>query len=333
MMQATPAFTLRAHPTRFGARPPRDEQTAPPPGKLQHDRRLPAGQELSRPLGSIDMAKRRLNRWLMALTLMVGGLMGTGHYLQAQTQNQVDDLESALGQSFYAVENADGSVSVVLSPFSIPANLLRKTAPASLRVDNLKNGNTVWFGSGVFIRAADGQFYVLTNHHVVDSTLSGETDTIRLHPYRQSGEGLEAQVVMLGNGRYAVDEGSDLALLRVKEADYTPQAYIDVSRIRDMHAHPLDANEPLFSVGNPRGQSDTIMPGMAFDHTLRNRPQDIKYLEACWPGSSGSPVFDMEGSLVGLNRAISIPAGGRCWGVSAESIIERLQDWGIDIGS
>lgn len=312
---------------RFGDARPSRTPDAPP----SEDRFLPVHPEAANPPGRLDQAKRRLNRLLLAVTLMVGGLMGTGHYLQAQTQNQVNHLESAIGQSFYAVENPDGSVSVVLSPFRIPADLLEKTAPASLRVQNLRNGVGTWFGSGVFIRDAQGNFYVLTNHHVVDSTLNGETDTIELHPYQQPGVTLEAEVVRLPDGRYAVDEDSDLALLRVKGDDYVPQAFIDTTRIRDLDAHPLEGNEPLYSVGNPRGQSDTIMPGLAFDHSRQNRPQDIEYLEACWPGSSGSPVFDMDGRLVGLNRAISIPAGGRCWGVSADSIARLLEAWGVPV--
>lgn len=313
---------------RFGYQePPRKRELLPPPERQPQPVRRPQPKP---PLTPLEKAQRTFNRIVLATVLAVGGLMGTGHYLQARTVQEVNQLESALGSSFMAVENPDGSVSVILSPFEIPANVIESSAPASVKVQLLRNGYSQSHGSGVVIRDAEGHFYVLTNHHVVEDYLSGERDGIRLLPYRQPGVVLMADVVRLPDGSPAVSPAADVALLRITDPEFQPAHFIDLSRLRDLDAHPLDENEPVFSVGNPGGDSHTILPGIAFEHSS-TRGQAIEYLQACFHGSSGSPVFDAEGRLIGLNKSVSIPARGRCWGVSAEQLQELLQRWQVKL--
>lgn len=91
----------------------------------------------------------------------------------------------------------------------------------------------------------------------------------------------------------AMDEGREIALLR---ADRT---FLDVPRLGS--ADMLRKGEELISIAAPRNIEFTVVPGtVANTHaTLRNYPVLLAAMRAA-PGSSGGPVFDRRGLLVGL---------------------------------
>ena len=148
----------------------------------------------------------------------------------------------------------------------------------------------VQVGSGFFI---DGDGHIVTSDHVVaDAT----EVTVTLH----DGTRHEARVV----GR---DARTDLAVLEV-DTDGSPPwlAFGDDGDAR--------VGDWVVAVGNPFGFGGTVTAGI-----LSGRGRDIRaggygdFLQVDAPinrGSSGGPLFDTRGRVIGVNAAIYSPAGG-----------------------
>ena len=148
----------------------------------------------------------------------------------------------------------------------------------------------VQVGSGFFI---DGEGHIVTSDHVVaDAT----EVTVTLH----DGTRHEARVV----GR---DARTDLAVLAVEGAGAQPWlAFGDDGDAR--------IGDWVVAIGNPFGFGGTVTAGI-----LSARGRDIRaggagdFLQVDAPinrGSSGGPLFDARGRVIGVNAAIYAPAGG-----------------------
>jgi len=145
-------------------------------------------------------------------------------------------------------------------------------------------------GSGFII---DPTGYVITNNHVI---ADADQITVTLN----DGTSLPAKLV----GR---DEKTDLALLKVK-----PSKPLPATRLGDSdHARVGDW---VIAIGNPFGLGSTVTAGIV---SARNRdinagPYD-DFIQTDAPinrGNSGGPLFDMDGTVVGVNSAIFSPTGG-----------------------
>jgi serine protease Do len=146
-------------------------------------------------------------------------------------------------------------------------------------------------GSGVMIRS-DG--LVLTNHHVV----AGATSVfVTLYDKRQ----YVADVV-------GSDARTDIALLRLKGAGpFTTATFGNSDSLR--------VGEWVLAVGHPFDFQFTVTAGIVSARGRRNLARDeiqdyIQTDAAVNPGSSGGPLFDMKGDVVGINTAIFSPSNG-----------------------
>lgn len=148
----------------------------------------------------------------------------------------------------------------------------------------------VQVGSGFFI---DGEGHIVTSDHVVADAAEV---TVTLH----DGARHEARVV----GR---DARTDLAVLRIEGGGSSPWlAFGDDAAAR--------VGDWVVAVGNPFGFGGTVTAGI-----LSARGRDIRsggygdFLQVDAPinrGSSGGPLFDTRGRVIGVNAAIYGPAGG-----------------------
>ena len=267
--------------------------------------------------------RRNLTRILLAATIAVGGVVGVSNFQANNTQNQLEQLEALHGSSQYAITQPDGSILVITSPFRIPADVMNRTAPASVEITSDTTPGYISIGSGVVIRDANDHYYLLTNNHVTQAPIeAGHDDPVyNIRLFGDDSSSQTAEVV-------STNATLDMSLMRFTDPDFVPAHSIDVSRIRDLGDNPLDANEPVFEVGNPGGRDDTIMPGVGFNHS-RYRDDSLEYLAGCFKGSSGSPIFDLDGNIVGLGKAISVPTGGRCFGVKGDDIRQQLEEWDV----
>jgi len=141
-------------------------------------------------------------------------------------------------------------------------------------------------GSG-FILREDG--YILTNHHVIDGA---EKIMVRLKDGRQ----FQAKVI-------GTDDRSDVAVIKI-EANGLPTATLgdsdalQVGQIVGAIGIPF-ALDYSFSVGvvSGKGRANISTSAMYQDYI-----QTDSFIN---PGSSGGPLFDVEGKVIGMNTLIN----------------------------
>jgi hypothetical protein len=134
-------------------------------------------------------------------------------------------------------------------------------------------------GSGFFI--GDGK--IVTNAHVVQDAYSAEV---------HGSLGLYENVTILKE-----DEDIDLALLQVS-ATGEPRLRLAVARSR------LRPGQRILAIGNPMGLDHTVSDGLI--SAVRGLPGEFQLVQISAPispGSSGGPLLDMEGRVVGVTSA------------------------------
>ncbi len=165
-------------------------------------------------------------------------------------------------------------------------------------------------GSG-FVISIDG--IVVTNNHVI-----AEADDIDV--VMTDGRVYPAEVI----GR---DEATDLAVLRIE-----PDGPLPFVRFGDSDA--LRIGDWVLAIGNPFGLGGSVSLGIvsAVNRNIGAGPYDsfIQTDAAINRGNSGGPLFDLNGSVVGVNTAILSP-NGRSVGVgfaipatTVETIVSQL---------
>ena len=174
-------------------------------------------------------------------------------------------------------------------------------------------------GSGFIV---DASGLIVTSHHVVKGA---DSVTVTL----QDGRRLEARVA-------GIDPRTDLALIEVDAGESLPVVeFGDSDRTR--------VGDWVVAVGNPFGLGGTVTAGIVSGRgrDIGSGPYD-DYLQLDAPinrGSSGGPLFDRSGRVVGVNTAIFSPSGGNV-GIGfaipanvAKPVIESLRtDGKVDRG-
>ncbi|HEU4625215.1 MAG TPA: Do family serine endopeptidase [Steroidobacteraceae bacterium] len=144
-------------------------------------------------------------------------------------------------------------------------------------------------GSG-FLVQSDG--LLLTNAHVVKGSVRA---TVKLADRRE----FAAKVVGL-------DDATDIAVLRIDAHD------LPVVRIGNSNA--LSVGDYVLAIGAPFGLEETATAGI-ISAMSRSLPQDaaVPFIQTdvpVNPGSSGGPLFDASGAVVGINSQIYSSSGG-----------------------
>jgi S1-C subfamily serine protease len=149
-------------------------------------------------------------------------------------------------------------------------------------------------GSGIVY---DDQGHILTNYHVVEGAKQLEVDFT-------SGYKIYGTVI-------GTDLDSDLAIVKVD----APASELHPLPLGD--SSTLKVGQTVVAIGNPFGLSGTMTTGIisALGRTLdsqRDAPSggfftagDIIQTDAAInPGNSGGPLFNLNGEVIGINRAI-----------------------------
>ena len=183
---------------------------------------------------------------------------------------------------------------------------------AIVRVNDRKTEVT---GSGV-IASADG--LVVTNHHVVERADKVEVSVPgRKQPYRAE---------VLGN-----DKQTDLAVLRIQPERPLPAA-------RFAKSSDVRVGQWVLAIGNPYGLDGTVSLGIV---SAKGRNLEIPDLLNDFiqtdamidRGSSGGPLVDLEGRVVGINSrgqgrgiGFTIPAD------TVLDVLAQISDGGVERG-
>ena len=148
-------------------------------------------------------------------------------------------------------------------------------------------------GSGLIV---DPSGYVVTNHHVVAGA-----STIVITRFRHKEGHYSARII-------ASDPAKDLALLQILGDGPFPAATLaDSSRV--------EVGDWVLTVGNPFGLGHTVTAGIISgkrDSLLINGINFKGLLQTDAPinkGSSGGPLVNLRGQVVGINTAIYAPTG------------------------
>lgn len=155
---------------------------------------------------------------------------------------------------------------------------------------NAPSTNKISLGSG-FIISEDG--YIITNHHVIDKAQSISVTLFDNSSY-------EAKVI-------GSDSKTDTALIKIdvpKKLKAVTFGDSDKIRIGDW----------ILAIGNPFGLGGSVTAGIvsAKSRDIESGPYDsfIQTDASINQGSSGGPMFNMDGEVIGINTAIFSTNGG-----------------------
>jgi serine protease Do len=144
-------------------------------------------------------------------------------------------------------------------------------------------------GSGFII---DQEGYILTNSHVVEDA---DEVIVGLIDKRE----LKAKLV-------GIDKRSDVALLKISAKNLPVVTIGDPAK--------LDVGEWVVAIGAPFGFTNSVTQGIVSakgrDLPGQNVVPFIQTDVAINPGSSGGPLFNMNGEVVGINSQIYSRSGG-----------------------
>ena len=156
----------------------------------------------------------------------------------------------------------------------------RKAFPSTvLIICNDSNGQQVSLGSGFVI--APG--VVATNHHVIDGAASATVKVI--------GERTTHKVSHIRN----IDARNDLALLSVSG--------LKARAVEIGNAASLEVGATVYAVGNPRGLEGSFSQGIVSAIRPIGGVSLLQITAPISPGSSGGPVLDASGKVVGVSVA------------------------------
>jgi serine protease Do len=152
-------------------------------------------------------------------------------------------------------------------------------------------------GSGVII-SSNG--YIVTNNHVVENATK-EGITVTLLDKR----------VFKGAKLIGTDPLTDLAVIKIDAEGLHPAHFGNIEKVK--------VGDFVFAVGNPLGLNSTLTSGIISaigrgQLNLMNRDRYsvenfIQTDAAINPGNSGGGLFNLEGSLIGINTAIATRTG------------------------
>jgi S1-C subfamily serine protease len=161
---------------------------------------------------------------------------------------------------------------------SLP-ELIKKVLPAVVTVAGFNaQGKVIRIGSGFFV---DAQGHLITNLHVIKGVARAEVKLPKgeIYPLTEM---------------VAADDKADLVKLVVKLPGGTP-AYLTVSGARP------EVGEHVVVLGSPLGLEHTVTDGMVSAiRTIKNRGEFLQISAPISPGSSGGPVVNMKGRVIGI---------------------------------
>ncbi|MCS6849783.1 MAG: trypsin-like peptidase domain-containing protein [Gemmataceae bacterium] len=224
-----------------------------------------------------------------------------------------------LGPRWTATVQAQPATGTLIPPSPVASDILRisdrfeavarRVGPTVVSIEATKPGNgpnqvkvkpVEETGSGVIVRLEGvPQFLVLTNNHVITGARP-EQITISTHDGR-----------LLRPGHVWADPESDIALLRLDQSDRLAAATLgDSDQVR--------VGQWVLAFGSPFGLSQTVTHGIisarergqvSLGSTIRIK--DFLQTDAAInPGSSGGPLVNLDGEVIGINTAIASQSGG-----------------------
>ena len=160
-------------------------------------------------------------------------------------------------------------------------SLYKKINPAIVCIDSqIKKGMSC--GTGCII---DKSGLILTSAHVIDS---GKNIVVTMF----NGQNYDAKVVK------RFDENDDIVILKIS-------APMELKTVKFGNSEKIKVGQKVLAIGNPFGFNGTLTQGIIsrIDY-VKNRIQTDAAIN---PGSSGGPLLNKKGEIIGINQAIFNP--------------------------
>ena len=151
-------------------------------------------------------------------------------------------------------------------------------ATVSLEMQD-RNGEIIGFGSGFFVRYN----LIATNYHVIEGAARGVAKLV------------DRNRTYTIEGITATDKANDLALLKVSVYGINPLLLGDSNMVR--------IGETVYVAGNPMGLEGTISDGIISGRRNRDTKERLQMTAPISPGSSGGPVLNNKGEVIGISVA------------------------------
>lgn len=172
--------------------------------------------------------------------------------------------------------------------YTVPA-LASLMSPAVVFIGNINAaGDVSSIGSG-FVVDANGM--IVTNYHVIEGAQA-------LQVRMKDGEIYDRVDVV------DFDTRRDLAVLKIRAFKTLP-----VVRLGD--SGRLEVGEDVVAIGNPKGLEHTVSAGMISAFRQAEGYRLLQISVPISPGSSGGPLFNMAGEVVGVTSAGIIAEGAQ----------------------
>lgn len=184
---------------------------------------------------------------------------------------------------FYLIIGLATSLFVYPSNMNLFAQTTPDIAKSSFKstvliVSEDKNGQPLGIGSGFFV--ADN--LIATNAHVIEGASRGYAKLIN------------SEAKMNIEGLVAINTEQDLALIKVIEN----APAVDLG-----DSDELEVGQTIFAVGNPKGLEGTFSSGIISALRKFDEGTLIQITAPISPGSSGGPIINQQGKIVGLSVA------------------------------
>jgi hypothetical protein len=178
-----------------------------------------------------------------------------------------------------------------------PADIALRALPA---IVTIRTENSL--GTG-FVLRSDG--WIATNLHVI---VGGPHLKVTLRGDRE----LDVVEVLAASAEH------DLAVVRVDARD------LPVLSLGDSDA--MRAGDAVVAIGNPMGLEDTVSNGLV---SARRKVDDTEILQISAPiapGSSGGPIFNERGEVIGIATAVLMEGQNLNFGMPARYLVPLLKD-------
>ncbi|MEM7160766.1 MAG: trypsin-like peptidase domain-containing protein [Myxococcota bacterium] len=270
------------------------------------------------------MHRRARNPRRIPSPLTIAALLGLGTVSALSTACSSDAEAAAEAEVAPAAASSAPVAPTHYDPRQSLAPMLSKVGPAVVAVDAGRSAPRGFFGSdsegAVQGRGSgfivDDTGLVVTNHHVIDGAT---TVKVRLPDDRR----FDARVV-------GSDPATDLAVLQLEGAHDLPVVSLGQSSI-------LQVGDWVVAMGNPMGLDHSatvgIISGKGRGSMGLYRDSYLDFLQTdadIAPGSSGGPLFNLRGEVVGINTAVGagLRPGFAIPIDQAKRIVEQLRDRG-----
>ena len=238
-------------------------------------------------------------------------ISGSGIDCSGTLKNGVMTLENVMNSGVTLTFNKDGGAApggesgLTLLPqgdgtaFSDDPAAISQTALSVVKLSCYdQNGELFCTGSG-FCLFEEGT--VITNYHVISE------NCYRIVAVKEDGQSFEISTIV------AYDADKDIAILKTKAR---PQV-----ELLEYSTRQLEKGEKVVAIGSPLGLLNSVSAGVFSGYVEEDDVQLIQFTASISQGSSGGPLFDNEGRVIGITSAYFVNGQNLNLAVPIEEVV------------